>query len=289
MPDQSHERPRIVAVVKRDPEGRFGLCEGAIVESGDVVTLLPTSIGIVAVVGQVGTDERADVENVLRAGRRRTPGFLTRGFSGTPLREDNPENSLIYMYLDHMEEVKKRISLVEGVLAQVQREERSMSHFELIGLHIRKTLELIAFASLAANKDRYAEEYQAFQEHWNAKRLLSNLEKINADFYPKPFEVVRDDLNDLTLAEVPDGYLTQDEFVELYGYASQAMHVQNPFRPARFNTRYSFSEWLDRIVGLLRIHQIRLVETSRYWVVQLASSEHGEASIIGIIGNEESF
>lgn len=288
MPDESHPTPKVVAIVKRDAAGNFSLCKGAKVEPGDVVTFLPSSIGMVAVIGEVGTNERADIANLLRADRRRTPGFLTRGFSGVRLLEENPENSLIYMYLDHMEEVKKRLSQAEDILATVQSEEPSLSHFELMGLHIRKTLELIAFASLAANKERYAEVYQEFQGHWNAKRLLSNLHKVNTDFYPKPIELVRDDPDDLILVEVPDGYLTQDEFVELYGYASQAIHVQNPFRPPRFDSRYSFTEWLDRIVGLLRIHQIRLVETSSYWIVQFASSEHGEASIIGVIGDDES-
>lgn len=287
MPDESHQTPKIVAVVKRDAAGNFALCKGAKVEPGDVVTLFPESIGMVAIIGEVGTNERADVENLLRASRRRTPGFLMHGSSAPRLLEETPENSLVYLYLDQMEEVKKRLNLAEGILVEAQRQDPSLSHFELMGLHIRKILELIAFASLAAHKEKYAEVYQEFQEHWNAKRLLSNLHKINADFYPKPIELVRDDPTDLIFVEVTEGYLTQDEFIELYGYASEAIHVQNPFRPARFESRYSFSGWLDRIVGLLRLHQIRLVETSRSWIVQLASSEHSEASIIGVVSDEE--
>jgi hypothetical protein len=157
-----------------------------------------------------------------------------------------------------------------------------------MGLHLRKTLELIAFASLVANKERYTEVYQDFQKHWNAKRLLSNLHNINVDFYPRPVEILVTNGDEISFEEVTEGYLTQDEFVELYGHASEMLHVKNPFRHLSFDSRYSFSEWIDRVVRLLSVHQMRLVDTSKYWIVQLASAEHNGRAMVLDVKNKDS-
>ena len=95
----------------------------------------------------------------------------------------------IQMYCNSMEEVKTRISIVRSVA------NRSLSlrigdlfDYELVCIHFRKCLELIAFASLMANKDRYAEVHNNFTKHWKAKGILDELNKIHPEFYPSPIE-----------------------------------------------------------------------------------------------------
>lgn len=60
------------------------------------------------------------------------------------------------LYVNCMEEIRDRISLVESV-----GQHRLMTGFEacdqeLVFLQFRKVLELVAFASLTANKEKYA-------------------------------------------------------------------------------------------------------------------------------------
>ena len=60
---------------------------------------------------------------------------------------------------------------------------------ETIGLQFRKIFELIAFASLSANKKLYAAAYANFAKHWEASKLIANLHRINPDFYPVPIVI----------------------------------------------------------------------------------------------------
>ena len=53
-------------------------------------------------------------------------------------------------------------------------------------LQIRKILELIAFASLVANKNVYTAVFSKVSKAWNAGDLLKELEQVNPDFYPVP-------------------------------------------------------------------------------------------------------
>src|ERR1035437_3686805 len=57
---------------------------------------------------------------------------------------------------------------------------------ELIFVQFRKVLELIAFSSLTANKDKYSVAYANFGVHWKAKSMLQAVGKLNPNFYPVP-------------------------------------------------------------------------------------------------------
>ena len=61
-------------------------------------------------------------------------------------------------------------------------------NIELVFVQLRKTLELIAFASLTTNKQKYSAAYANFATHWRVKDTLKALEKINPDFYPVPLK-----------------------------------------------------------------------------------------------------
>src|ERR1700731_738919 len=59
---------------------------------------------------------------------------------------------------------------------------------ELVFLQLRKILELLAFASLTANREKYAAAHKKFATFWRAKDMLQDLEKVNPDFYPRPVQ-----------------------------------------------------------------------------------------------------
>lgn len=86
------------------------------------------------------------------------------------------------IYADYMTGARMRIDEIGRILAVADMPEFARN--ELIFLQLRKSLELIAFASLAANKDAYAAVFPTFAEDWKAKRILEKIEKINPYFYP---------------------------------------------------------------------------------------------------------
>jgi hypothetical protein len=172
-------------------------------------------------------------------------------------------------YCKCMEEVKHRVSLVRSVLTRSVSTGYPAFDTEMVFLHFRKILELVAFASLTANKDVYSAAHEEFATHWNAKRMLGYLEKVNADFYPialEPYIPTADGVKNFQ--PVADGFMTKEEFVTLYNNCGRLLHARNPFSPEApvVQTSYSVEQWVSRIQKLLTIHVISLVDGDR-WVI----------------------
>lgn len=145
-------------------------------------------------------------------------------------------------YLNQMEELKVRLDVAGETLEAAYRDGAAISHHDLIALQLRKILELIAFASLSAHREPYIAAYADYAKHWNVKRLLRNLEAINPDFYPKPLQVRKDESGTISFDYVASGYLTRDDFVELYQQTSAVLHVPDPFATAA-ELRTMHDEW----------------------------------------------
>lgn len=119
-------------------------------------------------------------------------------------------------YCSLMEDLKTRIVLLRRFTAGSLRHGTEMFDYECASLQVRKVLEAIAFGSLCANQSAYAKVHANFEKHWRAKDLLRALEKVNPHFYPTPHRFAASNTPGHKLLEpVPDGYLTQQEFVDL--------------------------------------------------------------------------
>jgi len=178
-----------------------------------------------------------------------------------------------------MEEVKRRTHAIHAILSQQHTTPYKATNIEFICLQIRKILELVAIASLVANKDEYARHHKKFAEHWRAKEILTSIEKINPRFYPVPTQQVIDvTTGKVTRVDpVKDGFLTRDEFPDVYNLCSEAIHAANPFG----NTiDYAILEkqiplWIGKLKTLLNHHQIQLLnEKQMLWVMMQANTDH---------------
>jgi hypothetical protein len=190
-----------------------------------------------------------------------------------------------------MEEVKLRLGLVLSVTDGSFSVGREDFDGELVCVQLRKTLELIAFASLTANKEKYAQTHADFATDWNAKRLLTKIEKIHPEFYPKPVEFAQQDPTGVKhFAEVTEGFLTRDEFVTLYNKCSEVLHAWNPFRtdPKIVNFGYSIRDWVGQIQRLLAVHWMRLVDSENIWLICMQYPEDGKVHALTAKPQEES-
>jgi len=91
------------------------------------------------------------------------------------------------VYANCMEKVRQRVSTIHWLVATAR--SFRTEHFlitESVFVQFRKTLELIAFASLSAHRKQYSEAYANFQLHWRAKDMLKAVKALNPDFYPIP-------------------------------------------------------------------------------------------------------
>ncbi|MGD1100530.1 MAG: hypothetical protein ABSA59_00560 [Terriglobia bacterium] len=136
----------------------------------------------------------------------------------------------IEKYAGTMSEIKLRTEVIHLFLSG-QREARYIpTTVETIGLQFRKVFELIAFASLVANRNQYSLAYSDFAKHWEAAKLLKNLRRINPNFYPKPVIEVQSDRPGVlhALKDRDQDYLTQEDLIEAHGRCGALMHGANP-------------------------------------------------------------
>lgn len=187
----------------------------------------------------------------------------------------------ISRYCDIMESVKHRLELVSKIVDGYRIFESEYHTYEFVAVQLRKVLESVAFASLCANRKRYAENYSGFRTEWSARRILTNIERMHPNFYPvplQPFTTNPDGSKHFPV--VDDGFMRRDEFEELYDTCSAVIHTTNPFSDTTsIDFRLSVQEWVNRIRSLLNIHRLQLAGTETIWVVFM-SGEGGKVQAI---------
>ena len=183
--------------------------------------------------------------------------------------------NLYSVYADCMEEIKRRTEVVNGFQTGQCSTLYLQTTAESVALQIRKILELVALASMVANKTEYSRYRQNFYKDWNAKRILKTLKKANPKFYPIPGkQVLNSDTGKVdSVKRVKSGFLTEDDFITLYDACCDILHAENPFsrnqNPIAFLD--SVPEWMSKVRNLLNHHTIQLTDESKeLWVIMKA-------------------
>ena len=152
----------------------------------------------------------------------------------------------IKIYCQNMEEIKKRISVICSFLDSGHSFGHENFDYEVVCLHLRKILELIAFSSLTANKEEYSKVHKDFTEKWNAKKLINSIERINPGFYPKPVKLSGTSGKGIKhLENIETGFLDKEDWLKLYDLCSKVLHVWNPYSEKEKNLNFekSVTEW----------------------------------------------
>lgn len=175
-------------------------------------------------------------------------------------------------YCAGMEEIKRRVDVISGLLGRTYTTGYTATDIESVYLQFRKVLELIALSSMLLNKEEYSKQHSKFASHWHANRILSDLEKINPDFYPIPSRQVIEQQTGKVLKVEPitEGHLTKDDFANLYEMCGGILHASNPFKPPQDLARYQGEAdlWLRKIMTLLGHHQAQLLDKDyQLWVI----------------------
>lgn len=187
------------------------------------------------------------------------------------------------LYEAQMEEIKKRTEVVKCFVSGACSAHYNVPTGECLALQIRKILELIALASLVANREVYARIHRNFAEHWRAKDILKEIEKVNPDYYPVPTKQIpmgiEDGVSRFQLLDIEGGFLTKDDFVRLYDMCSDLLHAHNPFSArARHDAevfRRDCVEWMNRIIRLLNHHNMHLAGGRTQIIALMSGSKDG--------------
>jgi hypothetical protein len=169
----------------------------------------------------------------------------------------------IIVYAAVMEEIKRRTTVIHSFLAGTSSAVYRASQIESIYLQIRMILELIALASLAANKPLFEENQKKFHKHWDPSDILKDIEALNPGYYPKPIREVPSQrkgvVNDLL--PMDGGYLTKAELVAFHGRTGNILHAKNPFGKELDYQAYEaqIPSIVEKIRLLLNCHQIQIL------------------------------
>jgi hypothetical protein len=174
-------------------------------------------------------------------------------------------------YCNCMSQIRQRTGVVQGVLNRTITTGHDVFDTELIFVQFRKILELIAFSTLTANKEKYSLVHANFAVHWKAKSMLEAVGKLNPNFYPVPLgppELLPNGVKQFT--PLAEGFLTKDEFELLYNKSSEILHERNPFtaKDPVIQIGYSVAQWIVRIQTLLAFHKVDLIDESK-WMVEI--------------------
>ena len=182
--------------------------------------------------------------------------------------------AILDMYANCMEEIKQRTEVVHGFLRGELHTKYPQTTVESICLQIRKILELIALASLVANKAEYEKQRKNFHRDWKAKEILKTLDKANPQFYPSPTKQIRAIPGmgeEVRTIPITSGYLSRADYGDLYDECSDILHAANPFSGEQQKIQSFFDktpEWMEKIRGLLNNHHVQLIdERVQLWVL----------------------
>jgi hypothetical protein len=169
----------------------------------------------------------------------------------------------IKVYVSVMEEIKLRTSVIYSFLSGTSNALYKATNIESIYLQIRMILELIALASIAANKTIFEENQRKFHKHWNPSDILKDIERLNPNYYPEPIREVPSKRHGVVngLVAIKDGFLTKDELVSIHGKSGNILHAKNQYNKHIDYQEYEkqIPEIMEKIKRLLNCHQIRLL------------------------------
>src|SRR5688572_15354839 len=173
------------------------------------------------------------------------------------------ETSDIEKYCALMEEVKRRTEVIDALAAGRSPLLYRPPTVESIYLQFRKVLELIAMGSLVANKHALSRARADFAKQWHAERILKDIARINPFFYPQPIVEIPSAVPGIKMhwEDLKEGYLTRDDFADLYNKCGSVLHSPNPYgkKLDYLALESEIPRWRQGIIQLLNSHKIQLV------------------------------
>lgn len=183
------------------------------------------------------------------------------------------EANRINAYCTVMEEIKKRVLVIRGFMDGRYSTFFKATNLESTCLQVRKILELIALGSMVLNKEEFSKYHENFQKYWHGGRILKDLQKINPDFYPKPIEEVPSHVEEVKndLINIESGFLTKDDFIEVYEKCGKILHAENPVGSKIDYSWYekNIKDWMNKIVKLLNSHTIKLLNDPNMYLIHM--------------------
>lgn len=148
---------------------------------------------------------------------------------------------------------------------------------------MRKSLECLAYAAIAPNKEEYA-KFRAgadsrpdYTKDFHAGRILQALKNVNPDFYPQPVSSpVKIGPGKWHFDEREDKSLTKKQFETIYDRIGKFLHADNPWDhdKGHKNLFDKLPEHINSVRLLLSWHYtaIRSPHFNGVWVLEVPTN-----------------
>lgn len=174
-----------------------------------------------------------------------------------------------------IQEIKFRMNEADAVVKRISSHRpnrNTVFGVEILAIHIRKSIELVALASIAANEDAYKKIRENFHKDWNARYIFSDIEKLNEKFYPVPISGMdgpEDGSGPISVHEHESGFLTKEESILLYDKCNGVLHADSPYRVQKnyVGLLADFENSLSEMRVLLENFWVNLVPIDRLFCV----------------------
>lgn len=181
------------------------------------------------------------------------------------------------LYLRNMQIIKWRLKAVLDIRTGKTKTTYKMTNIEFCVLQIRKILELIALSALISDRDIYETHLKKIGSMWNARLILSDIERIHPNFYPDPILI---DPNDkFKWIDITEDFLTKEKFIRIYERCGKFLH-ENPLKMTNndIDNEYSLvwkeiGVWGQLISNLLNTHIIRLYNQKDLFYIAMNAEE----------------
>ena len=182
-------------------------------------------------------------------------------------------------YNSVMEEIKHRTDVVSALSDQRISVMYKAPHVESMVLQVRMITELVALASLSANKSIFEKNRIKFEKQWHPKEILRDVENLNPDFFPVPVVAapLKHSIAVGKFVNLQDGFMTRDELIQVHGKCGNLLHAQNPYGKGVDYDNYKkmVPTWINRIVALLNSHIIKLLNETGFYRVHMQDTKDG--------------
>lgn len=186
------------------------------------------------------------------------------------------------IYASCMEEIKKRTTILDDAMGAYRTAQNaSVPNVELACLQLRKIYELVAFAALSANKEKYSRLRQSFEKDWDIARIARIIENANPDFLPVAIKEVHGEGEHPEIIDVQGLNFTRAKLVERHGRVSTLMHAQNPYRRAPDYRAWHdrVIEWRDEVISVLNLHRVRIDGDKTFYRVAMSTLPNNDVQV----------
>ncbi|MXX27149.1 MAG: hypothetical protein F4Z82_17080 [Caldilineaceae bacterium SB0668_bin_21] len=181
----------------------------------------------------------------------------------------------IDQYCELMEDAKGRVEAISHLMDVPGITIRT--RVESVCLQLRMLLELIVFSSLVSNKDVWQRSRKELQSSQDISKKLRELKRLHPNFYPRPIDLQSSGSKEPS--ERTDGFLSEDDLIEVYGRLGNILHAENPMGE---ETDYRFfidavPGWLTQVANLLECHKVHLYHRpEEFYLVKMFGDVDGE-------------